>query len=238
MDSPTPLVAWILVVSGVTTGAVIALMGMVFAWNQRRIADEAKRWGRHLLAAQDEERHRIARELHDDIVSRVHLVRMATERQATGEAEAQLGDIATRLRTMAHDLHPPALQHLDLRQALSDLVHRHQSALGPAIALDAPTDAKLQGDAAVALYRVAQEGIANALKHADAREVRLHLQGDGHSVRLVVEDDGKGIPLASERHGSFGLRSMRERLDAVGGTLAIEPVLPTGTRIVARVPSP
>ncbi|MBK7593845.1 MAG: hypothetical protein IPJ11_01045 [Gemmatimonadetes bacterium] len=71
MDTPTPLVAWILVVSGVTTGALIALVGMVFAWNQRRIAAEAKQWGLHVLAAQDAERHRIARELHDDLVPRV-----------------------------------------------------------------------------------------------------------------------------------------------------------------------
>ena len=238
MDAPTPLVAWILVVSGVTTGALIALVGMVFAWNQRRLATEAKRWGRHLLVAQDEERHRIARELHDDLVPRIHLVRLATERQATGEAEAQLGDIATRMRTMAHDLHPPALQHLDLRQALADLVNRHQSVEGPVVTLDAIADVKLPGDSAVALYRVAQEGIADALKHADAREIRLHLQGDGHSVRLVVEDDGKGIPVAAERQASFGLRSMRERLDAVGGTLAVESAVPSGTRIVAKVPLP
>lgn len=209
---------------------------MVFAWNQRRLAEEAARWGRHLLTAQDEERHRIARELHDDLVHRVLLVQLTADRGATGEAQAQLNEIAARARTMAHDLHPPALEHLDLRQALADLVNRHQSERGPVIELDAPADAKLQGEAAVALYRVAQEAITNALKHANAREVRLLLHGEGQVVRLIVEDDGKGMPPATDRQASFGMRSMRERAVAVGGTLAVERAELGGTRIVARVP--
>ncbi len=236
MDTPTPLVAWILVVSGVTTGALIALVGMVFAWNQRRIAAEAKQWGLHVLAAQDAERHRIARELHDDLVPRVHMARLATERQATAEAEAELGDIASRIRTLAHDLHPPALQHLALGDALLDLVTRHRSPDGPDIELDAAQGITLPNESAVALYRVAQEALTNALKHAAARAIRFTLRGDAHAVTLTIEDDGRGMPPSTEKRASFGLRSIRERLGAVGGSMTTERASPTGTRLVATVP--
>lgn len=236
MDAPTPLVAWILVVSGVTTGAVIALMGMVFAWNQRRLAADAKQWGLHVLAAQDQERHRIARELHDDLVPRVHMARLATERHDTAEAEAELGDIASRIRTLAHDLHPPALQHLALGDALLDLVTRHRAPEGPDIELDAAHGITLPNELAVALYRVAQEALTNALKHASARVIRLTLRGDAHAVTLTIEDDGRGMPPSSEKRASFGLRSIRERLGAVGGSMTIEHAVPNGTRLIATVP--
>jgi two-component system NarL family sensor kinase len=238
LDAPTPLVAWILVVSGVTTGAVIALMGLVIAWNQRRIAAEAKQWGLHVLAAQDEERHRIARELHDDIVPRVHAARLTTERHATAEAEAQLGEIASRIRTLAHNLHPPSLEYLELGQALADLVTRHRSPTGPTLALDAAEGLALPSESSVALFRVAQEGLANALKHAGAQQIHLRLLGDAASVTLIIEDNGAGMPTSTEQRASFGLRSIRERLGAVGGALTIEASTPTGTRLVATVPRP
>jgi signal transduction histidine kinase len=238
LDASTPLLAWIVVVSGVTTGAVIALMGMVFAWNQRRLAADAKQWGLHVLAAQDEERHRIARELHDDLVPRVHMARLATERHASAEAEVELGDIATRIRRLAHDLHPPALEYLELGQALADLIARHRSATGPEIVLDAADGIKLPNDASVALYRVAQEGLTNALKHASAQEIHLELRADAAAVTLTISDDGAGMPNSTEKRASFGLRSIRERLGAVGGTLTIEASTPTGTRLIATVPRP
>ena len=236
MDDSTSLIAWILIVSGVTSGALLALLGFVFAWNQRRIAAEARRWGRHVLAAQDEERHRIARELHDDMVPRLHAARLAVERAANADAEAQLGEIATSIRTIAHDLHPPALEYLDLRKALSDLVDRHRNRPGPELELAALEEVSVPGDPAIALYRVAQEGLHNALKHASAGHIRLLLERDPDQVRLVIEDDGTGMPAVRRGKPSFGLRSMRERLGAVGGTLDLDSVIPNGTRLTAKVP--
>lgn len=236
MDASTPLIAWIFIVSGVTTGALLALVGVIFAWNQRRIAAEAKRWGMHLLAVQDEERHRIARELHDDLVPRLHAARLAVERDAGADAELQIGQIATSIRTIAHDLHPPALEYLDLRQALSDLVERHRAESGPALELAALEEVSVPGDAAIALYRVAQEGLTNAVKHASASHIRLLLERDQNAVRLVVEDDGTGMPVFPRSKASFGLRSMRERLGAVGGSLEIDSAVPNGTRLTAKVP--
>ncbi|MBA2290891.1 MAG: sensor histidine kinase [Gemmatimonadales bacterium] len=215
---------------------MIALVGFVLAWNQHRVAAEAKRWGRYLLAAQDEERHRIARELHDDVVPRIFAARLAVERTAAADAEAQLGKIAASIRTLSHDLHPPALEYLDLRQALGDLLARHHSGVGPTVELAALEDVSVPGDAALALYRVAQEGLMNALKHASASHIHLLLERDSSAVRLVVLDDGTGMPAQSRAKASFGLRSMRERLGAVGGSLEIDSAIPNGTRLTAKVP--
>ncbi|MBK7593846.1 MAG: hypothetical protein IPJ11_01050 [Gemmatimonadetes bacterium] len=164
------------------------------------------------------------------------MVQLAADRGDTVEAVTQLNEIAARARTLAHDLHPPALQHLSLGDALLDLVTRHRASDGPDIELDAAAGITLPNESAVALYRVAQEALTNALKHASARVIRLTLRGDGHAVTLTIEDDGRGMPPATAKRASFGLRSIRERLGAVGGSMTIEQAVPTGTRLVATVP--
>jgi signal transduction histidine kinase len=89
---------------------------------------------------------------------------------------------------------------------------------------------------ALALYRVAQEGLINALKHAEADTIRITLEEEANAVTLIIADDGVGIPDPSKVRGSFGLRSMQERMTVVGGTLEIGASTPHGTRLVARVP--
>ncbi len=212
------------------------MLAVVFGWHQRRIASEAEQWGRHLLAAQDQERYHLAQELHDDMVPRVFAARLAVDRNARENASEQLGEIAQLLRTLSHDLHPPALEFLELPRVLRELVARHQQPGGPAVTFEGSDDISLSGIASVAVYRVAQEGMTNALKHASAQTVRLTLDRVGALVVLKVLDDGTGIPLDKLSAGSFGLRSMRERLRAVGGKLELGPAHPRGTLLTAKMP--
>lgn len=236
MDNSPSLLVWVLIVSGATTGILIVVVAVVFGWHQRRLTAEAERWGQHLLAAQDEERHRVARDLHDDMVPRIHAARLAVDRHAGPEASEMLGDIATSIRSIARDLHPPALEILDFPAALEDFISRHRKPDGPVVTFAAQSGVSLPGPLAVSLFRVAQEAIMNAHKHASAEMVQVNLRADAHLVTLTVTDDGCGIPAAKLAGGSFGLRSMRERLKAVRGTLEIGAGPQGGTQVVARVP--
>lgn len=211
------------------------MVAVVFGWHQKRIAAEAQRWGQHLLAAQEEERQRIARELHDDLVPQVYAASLAIDRGASRDARSQLDHVVQLLRALAHDLHPPGLEYLDLSNALGDLVERQRPIDGVEVTLEVGPEVILPRPSALALFRVAQEGLNNALKHANAARIVLSLERDGDTIRLRVSDDGVGIPPERLVGGSFGIRSMRERLAVVGGALTIAMRQPQGTMLVAEV---
>jgi signal transduction histidine kinase len=235
-DSSSSLVLWTFAVSAGSVALLLGVTAGVFAWYQRRVAEDARQWGRHLLEAQDAERQRIARELHDDMVPRLYAASLAVERSDGIAATADLAGVMGDLRSMAHELHPPALKHLDICQALSDLLERHASPDGPALSLQTACRNPLPPPLATALYRVAQEGVTNARRHAAARQVAIALTDTGEAVRLSVRDDGIGIAPERLARASFGLRSMRERIEALGGTLEVEGRSGQGTEVRAVVP--
>jgi signal transduction histidine kinase len=236
MDPATPSVAWIAIVSSVITIAVVGLAAAMLVVYQRRMASEAKRWGRQVLAAQDAERRRVGMELHDDLGQRLHATMLAVERGESATVSSALGEITARLRSLARELHPPVLAGREFTLALAGLVQVHDRGGAPALHLTAPEIVSLPDDVALALYRVAQEGLINALKHAEADTIRITLEEEANAVTLIIADDGVGIPDPSKVRGSFGLRSMQERMTVVGGTLEIGASTPHGTRLVARVP--
>lgn len=236
MDTPSSPIVWVLIISGITTGSLLVVVALVFGWHQKRLAQEAARWGQHLLSVQDEERHRIARDLHDDLVSQVYITRLAIERGAVAEATTQLGQIAHAIREIAHELHPPALTFFELPAALEEMARRHRSPIGPEIQVDSRLHHSVPEPMAITLFRVAQEGLSNALRHADASSIIISLHSGGGALQLCVEDNGRGLPEGVHDGTSFGIRSMRERLAAVGGTLRLGKRGPSGARLVAEVP--
>ncbi len=211
------------------------MTAMVFAWYQRRMVDEARRWGRHLLEAQDAERQRIARELHDDMVPRLYATRLTAERMAVSGVPEQLGEVMRDLRTLAHDLHPPALKHLDLAQALGELAGRHNRPDAVAVTVQCADGVAIVPDAAVVFYRIAQESLQNALRHGEASTIAITVVVAAGQAELTVADDGCGFT-PGEVGPSFGLRSMRERVEAIGGSLELQSSPRHGTRVIARVP--
>lgn len=236
MDDSLPLVVWVLIISALTIVTLVAVVAIVFGWNQRRLTAEAERWGRQILVAQEAERQEIACELHDDLIPRLSAARLAVERSDSGDAENQLGEITTLVRRLAHDLYPSGLEYTDLPRALEEFVGRHRNSDGSRLLLHVKADHDVTGATAIALYRVAQEAVTNARKHAKARTIRLTLETAPHGAILSVEDDGNGMPPQTSVSSSFGMRSMRERLRLCGGALELQAVKPHGTRVVARVP--
>jgi len=211
--------------------------------------DRIRNLNRRLLGEQEAERARIARELHDDIGQQLAILSM--ELDVPG-SEQQQADSARRLsralerahglsrsvRDLSHGLHPSKLQVIGLVAAL-DALQRDFSRPHLSIAFshrDVPTE--MDHDIALCLFRLVQEALQNAVKHSDAGHVWLELVGGPPGVTLTIIDDGKGFDLDCVGSGGLGLMTMRERVESVGGTLAILSTPGSGTRVRIIVPLP
>jgi two-component system sensor histidine kinase UhpB len=209
-----------------------------------------------LINAQEEERRRVARDLHDDIGQLITALIMSAARaeeamppqmsqereklaRARSMAEQALGD----LRRLILELRPEVLDDLGLLPAIRWYVKdRLQS-------LDIKTQVQFQGFAhrpprqiELLLFRVIQEAITNIARHAQARTARIRLEATASAIKVLVEDDGKGFEaqkaLGREEAdvGAWGLRGMRERLALIGGSLHIDSQPGKGTRISMEIP--
>jgi two-component system sensor histidine kinase UhpB len=200
----------------------------------------------------ERERHLIARELHDELGQSVTAMRSMAlsiaQRTHTldpqTEAAARLiADESSRLYDAMHGiiprLTPLVLDNFGLAEALNDLIERTRHS-HPDVQVELRVElgcVALGSDAALALYRTVQEGISNALRHGQARTMRLTVDGTAGAVTLILEDDGRGLaPDWSTRAGHYGLRWLTERIEAIGGELCIEPARPCGARLQVRLP--
>jgi len=220
---------------------------------------ESRELGRWVDQKIEQERRLIARELHDElgqsvtamrsmalsIAQRVQSLDPQAEQAARLIAE-ESGRLYTAMHGMIPRLTPLVLDKFGLVAALEDLVERTRNSHGEvevewhlAIELDR---LRLDTDTALVLYRAAQEGITNALRHGEARRIVLALEGDEHTVNLTLTDDGRGLPgpeAARETSvGHYGLRWLAERIDSLGGELRLEPAAPSGARLKVRLPLP
>jgi two-component system sensor histidine kinase UhpB len=188
-----------------------------------RLEDERRESGRRALSAQESERARIARELHDEVGQSLTAVALRAE-QAAGQPEAQtqaLVEIAETVLSSLQDvqrigreLRPEALDDLGLINALIAMCSRVTRQSG--IRLHRNLDAQLPpltDEVELVIYRVAQEALTNALRHSGATEVSVSLRHSEHHVMLTIADNGRGLPVS--RHES-GLRGMRERAMLIG----------------------
>jgi two-component system, NarL family, sensor histidine kinase UhpB len=208
-----------------------------------RLEDERAASDAKALAAQEAERHRIAQELHDEVGQHLTVVLLGLK-QAEQRAPADLAaDLAllresTReglddVRRVARQLRPGVLDDLGLASALASLTSDFAQHSGAAVRrVVTPGLPALSPDAELVLYRVAQEALTNAARHAHAAAVELSLTRVGDRVALVVADDGRGFDTA--RDGA-GLRGMRERARMVRGDLTLTSS-PAGTTVRLEVP--
>lgn len=205
----------------------------------------------NLVSAQEEERARIARELHDDLGQRTALLEFHVARLAQvldplrPEAERELALIGQQarllsvtIREVCHRLHPSVLSDLGLCAAINQLVEGF-AANGVAFTLHTPSVVHdVPTEIAVPVYRIAQEALHNAVKHAPGAPVTVVLQQNPKELRLTVKDAGPGFDLeqARSRARGLGLLSMRERARLVGGSLVIRTAPGNGTVLIASVP--
>lgn len=214
---------------------------------RRRLRDMAAR----NLGAAEEERKRLARELHDDtaqalaaLLLRLRLARQAadpaTRDRLLDEAREETAEALERVRRFARGLRPPALDMLGLEAAIQAHARSLEDASGVSIQVEsARIGGLLAPEAELALYRIVQEALANVLRHARARRARVRLARSGSHVIATVEDDGAGFdPARAFVEGGLGLFGMRERAAYVGGQVEIDSRPGQGTRVTARIPIP
>jgi PAS domain S-box-containing protein len=233
-------------------GRLQRIIGMVADVTGRKLAEEALfRLSRRLIEAQELERARIARELHDDLSQRMALLQISLEQVAQDTAglsskiRQQLhnitkvsAEISSSLHDLSHQLHPYKLDTLGLVAALGgfcnefsrqhnlqvQFVHHH-------------VPAQIPNEVTLCLFRIAQEALRNVVKHSGGTEAEVELSGHGDRIDLCISDSGVGFsPEHVKAETGLGLISIRERLRLVGGHLSVESEPSHGTRIRARVP--
>jgi signal transduction histidine kinase len=214
--------------------------------------DLSERVGRDALArvvaAQELERKRLARELHDETgqaLTSILLGLRPLERSAASdedrEAVARVRQLVVStlqdVRRLAVELRPAALDDFGLATAVARLAETFRESTGLRVDLESQLgDDRLPTEVETTLYRIVQEALANIVKHADATRVSILLTQKNRSVAAVVEDDGRGFDPGSAREDVLGLVGMRERVGLVGGRLRIESAEGAGTTIAAEVP--
>src|SRR4051794_38199569 len=212
-----------------------------------RIEDERVRSGRLVLRAQEEERRRLARDLHDEVnqaLTAILLRLEALSQAAPPELVEELGELKrlvnqamNELLQLARQLRPTALDDHGLVPAMASQVRRFAAQTGIKADLNTTGESsELQPDEEIAIYRIAQEALANIARHAEAQSVEVDLRaGNGRGVQLTVRDDGRGFETARPTRG-LGLGGMAERARLVGGELTIESRPGAGTQLCLRVP--
>jgi two-component system sensor histidine kinase UhpB len=196
----------------------------------------------------EEERRLIAHELHDEFGQSVTAIRslaMAIVTQAqsasTSDAARLIADEAGRLYDAMHGLIPRlvplSLDTLGLADTLENLIRDWQRRY-PAVQLSAKHDlaAELGPTVTLTIYRIAQEGLINALRHGQPTSVRIELQSADDSILLTVTDDGVGLPADWSRPGHFGLRGLADRVENLGGIFKVANHAPRGVCLTARIP--
>lgn len=218
----------------------------------RKLAESHERqFGQRLLHAQEDERARLARELHDDVSQRLAQLALDTSRPGEGssrrgpapssnlhEVHQGLLRLSEDVHTLAYRLHPRFLAHLGLARALRTECERvaRQHSLRVHASLESTGDS-ISKDAALCLFRVAQEALHNVARHSRANAVLVSMTDVADGVELVIQDHGVGFDVSLQnRTPSLGLASMRERVQAAGGWLKIESAPGRGTSITAWLP--
>ena len=209
-----------------------------------QLSDSLQQAREHLVAAREEERRRVRRDLHDGVGAALAGVRlqMDSARDLVEEPlAAKLLDAAADglteavrdLRSITDDLRPPALDDLGLAASLHALAERLRT---PALEVDVEIDPlpRLPAAVDVACYRIAAEAMANAARHAAARRVVVRVEVVGDELLLSVRDDGRGVPAMPARRG-LGLTSMRQRTEEIGGRFQLAAAAP-GTLVRAALP--
>jgi GAF domain-containing protein len=197
-----------------------------------------------------EERQRLARDLHDSVTQSLYGMALYSEAAAgqlslgdldrvaehLGELQETAQEALTEMRLLVYELRAPVLEEEGLVAALQARLLAVERRLGLNTEFKVEGEIQLQGETEEGLYRIAQEALNNALKHADARNIRLSLCQDEHIVTLEIADDGIGFdPLAAQARGGLGLEAMRERVVELGGQLMVQTKLGEGTQVQAKV---
>jgi len=222
-----------------------AVMRRALVHSNREIRELAGR----LIEAQEQERSRIARDLHDDVNQRLasasielSVIRRTVDDRAQielGQLQDELIALSEDVRHISHNLHPSMLHETGLKAAFSTLCGSQRHRNGPSIDLRVMSNADNLPDAvALCLYRAAQEALGNAVRHADAQHIEVKLRVTAGQAELIIRDDGKGFIVGGEsaKPRGLGLLSLEERAKLLGGSFQLSASPGKGAHVCVRIP--
>ncbi|WP_059103373.1 sensor histidine kinase [Shouchella shacheensis] len=214
-------------------------------------AEEKQAFGLKIIEAQEEERRRLSREIHDgpaqmmaNVMLHSELIERVYQERGIEEALSEIGSLRkmvksslAEVRRIIYDLRPMALDDLGLvptlRKYLETIEERHQI---PVVFKHFGQEQRLAQRFEVALFRLVQEAVQNVIKHANAKELSVKIEQKTSNVSLVIRDDGKGFDPSSLQEGTFGLMGMKERVSMLSGVLSIHSKPRNGTTIMIQLP--
>jgi len=233
-------------------GTFRGYIGSCIDITDRKSAEESLReLSGRLIATQEEERTRIARELHDDVSQRIALIQISLEQFGqdtpglSPEATKQLqkivdaaSDVSSDIHNLSHQLHPLKLDTLGLVAAVNSYCMELSEQHGLEVHfLHYNVPHKVPKDVTLCSYRIVQESLRNAVKHSGCEDVTVELSGHSSAIDVRISDSGKGFDVDSPKaRAGLGLVSMKERLRPLGGKLNIKSQLRNGTTIEAHIP--
>lgn len=253
MSGSAQFIGQIYVASALALGVILFALGAALVFYQRRIVALHREHAKRLLAAQEDERAWVAREVHDDALQRVallqhelddwtgeHPIAHERQRQRITALREELSDLGVMLRKVAHRLHPSIIEQAGLVPALHALANDIRDASGFTVDVDtsAAPVVSLPKDSSLILYRIAQEALRNAEKHAATNKATVTLAQRNGAVVMTVADRGRGFDVTQQdRAHGLGLVSMAERARYAGGRVDIESQPGAGTLVRVEVPA-
>jgi signal transduction histidine kinase len=229
--------------------AAIRMLGICIDVTEHRNAEIAAReLSGRLISAQEDERRRIARDLHDDLSQRLSVLsvdlelfaRTQTERRGVVQLASQVQELSSEVHKVAYQLHPAKLDQLGLEIAVRSWcrdVTQQSGVRVEFVAADVPRD--VPADVALCLYRITQEALRNVVRHSQAGDARVELMSTGDELHLLVADFGRGFNVdAATKASGLGLVGMRERALILGGRLSVCSIVGEGTRVTVSIPLP
>lgn len=242
---------WIFVAGVLTVAILLAAFGTAIVIYQRRYVNLHRDHARHLLEAQEEERAWVAREVHDDALQRIALIRSEVDGilrspadgkdrvERLGAVQQEMQDLSVLLRGLAHRLHPALIDRGGLHAALAGLAGEAERAYGLRVESHLPGGPiPIDPHRALALYRIAQEALRNVASHAGVADATLECRPTVDGIVLTITDRGEGFDsrMGPGSHG-LGLIGMMERAHLAGGALLITSRPGRGTTVQATFPA-
>ncbi len=223
------------IIGGSLMLAILGFLG-VYIGRIRKERNDKIAFAEALIFAQEEERKRIARDLHDGVGQSLLLIKkqMANTREKTEENQQLISQTLEEVRSISRDLHPFQLKQFGLTATISDTIEKVAQSSDLFISHDIDNiDHLLTSKAEIHVYRVVQEALSNIVKHAEASAARVVVKSLTDRVEILIQDNGKGFSHADklETSKSLGIRTMFERISAIGGELKIGPGKSNGTEI-------
>lgn len=216
-------------------------------------AKEKQEFGLKIIEAQEEERRRLSREIHDgpaqmlaNVMIRSQILDRTIQEKGSDAALYEIRDLRKMVRAalyevrrIIYDLRPMALDDLGLIPTLKKYlatIEEYNGKVKISFQNLGSEDIRLSARLEVALFRLAQEAVQNALKHAEANEIQVKMEITKENISLVIRDDGKGFDTNVKKEASFGLIGMRERVELLEGQLTVKSIIGAGTTVLIQVP--